>query len=106
MRKRFFILVVTVIALSCLVSCNKQPRHYQMVQNMSNGQQIVEQFDADNDTVALNKYLDHMANIIVANMNQNDSTAAKIESMFVISPEGDTLNTNPELMHAIEQKIK
>ena len=106
MRRSLFSLIVAVIALSCLASCNKKPRHYQMVQNMSDGQQIVERFDAENDTIAFNKYLDRMAKILVDNMKENDSTAAKIESMFVISPDGDTLNTNTELMHAIEQQIK
>ena len=106
MRKSFFPLIVAVIALLCLASCNKVPRHYQMVQNMSDGKQVVDTFDAENDTVALNMYLDRMSNIIIQNMNKNDSTAAKIESMYVLSPEGDTLNTNPELMDAIERQFQ
>ena len=107
MRRNFLPLIVAVIVLSCLVGCNKKPpRQYQMVQNMSDGKQIVEKFEADNDTIALNKFLDRMSDIVAINMTESDSTAADIESMFVISPEGDTLNTNPELMHAIEKQFK
>lgn len=107
MRRSFLPLIVAVIALSSLVGCNKKPpRQYQMVQNMSDGKQVVETFEADNDTIALNRYLDRMANIVASKLSVSDSTAADIESMFVISPEGDTLNTNPELMHAIEKQFK
>ena len=102
--RRILPLLVTVMALACLASCNKKPRHYQMVQNMTDGKQIVEQFDAENDTVALNQYLDRMTKIIMDNMNDT-AKATKIESMFVISPDGDTLNTKKELMQAIETQV-
>ena len=102
--RRILPLVVTVLALACLASCNKKPRHYQMVQNMTDGQQIVERFDAENDTVALSQYLDRMAKVIMENMNDT-AQAPKIESMFVISPDGDTLNTNKELMHKLETEV-
>ena len=38
-------------------------------------------------------------------MENTDSTSAQIESMFVISPDGDTLNTNQELIQAIEMQV-
>ena len=53
--RRLLPIFVTVMALACLSSCNEKPRHYQFVQNMADGKQTVEQFDAENDTVALNK---------------------------------------------------
>ena len=104
--KRIFQLLVAVIALSCLVSCNEKPRHYQMVENMADGKQVIEKFDAENDTVALNKYIDRMAKVIMENMGDSATQAPAVESMYVISPDGDTLNTNIELMGAIENQIR
>ena len=102
MRK---IIPAVIIALSMLGSCNEKPKHYSFVQNMSDGKQVVEEIDAQNDTVALKMFLDRMSKVIIANMENTDSTSAQIESMFVISPDGDTLNTNQELIQAIEMQV-
>ena len=103
--RRLFPLLAAVIAMSWLTSCNEKPRHYQMVENMANGQQVIEKFDAANDTVALNLYLDRMTKVIMANMTDSTSQAPAVESMYVISPDGDTLNTNDELMRVIEKQL-
>ncbi len=102
MRK---IIPAVIIALCMLGSCNEKPKHYSFVQNMSDGKQVVEEIDAQNDTVALKMFLDRMSKVIIANMENTDSTSAQIESMFVISPDGDTLNTNQELIQAIEMQV-
>ena len=102
MRK---IIPAVIIALCMLSSCNEKPKHYSFVQNMSDGKQVVEEIDAQNDTVALKMFLDRMSKVIIANMENTDSTSAQIESMFVISPDGDTLNTNQELIQAIEMQV-
>lgn len=98
-------LLTAVMAIACLSSCNEKPRHYTFIQNMSDGKQIVEQIDAKNDTVALNLFLDRMTKAIVDNLEDSDSTSAKVESTYIISPDGDTLNTNLELTQAIEKQI-
>jgi len=107
MNKRSLLTVVltAMVAMCCLWSCNEKPRHYQLVQNMADGTQTVEKFDAANDTVALNQYLDRMTKIIVENMADSTAKSPAVESMYVISPDGDTLNTNEELMHVIEQQF-
>ena len=102
--RRILPLFVTVMALVCLSSCNEKPRHYQFVQNMADGKQTVEQFDAENDTVALNKYIDRMTKVLMENLSGENKGPA-IESMYVISPDGDTLNTNKELMQVIEKQL-
>ncbi len=106
MMKRIIPAIITGAALLLLFSCNEKPRHYSFIQNMSDGQQIVENIDAKNDTDALNMYIDRMSKVIVENMNKTDSTAGpQIVSMYVVSPDGDTLNTNKELMHVVEEQI-
>ena len=99
------IIPALIIALACLASCNEKPRQYQMVQNMADGQQIVEKFEAENDTVALNQYLDRMTKIIMQNISDSTGKAPEIESMYVISPDGDTLNTDEGMMQVIEQQL-
>ena len=103
--KRLIPALALAIVLCAVSSCNEKPRHYTFVQNMSDGKQVVETLDAKNDTVALNMYVDRMSKVIVEAMTDTAANKAQIESMYVISPEGDTLNTNKELMHVIEQQI-
>ena len=100
MRSLLFALILAAIGCGCLVSCNEKPREYQIIINTVDGKQQVEKLTAQNDTVALNMYLDRMTKSIIAE-TEKDSTS--IESMFILSPEGDTLNTNEELlMKAVE----
>ncbi len=99
------IIPVLIVALACLASCNEKPRQYKMVQNMADGQQIIEKFEAENDTIALNQYLDRMTKIIMQNIGDTTGKTPTIESMFVISPDGDTLNTDEGMMKVIEQQL-
>ena len=59
-----------------------------MVENMADGKQVIEKFNAENDTVALNKYIDRMAKVIMENMGDSATQAPAVESMYVISPDG------------------
>lgn len=97
--------ILAIIMALYATSCNEKPKHYTFVKNLAGGKQVVENIDATNDTVALNLYLDRMSQVIVAAMTDSTSEDSQIESMYVISPDGDTLNTNKELMKVIEQQV-
>lgn len=103
--KRILPVIAAAIAMTCLTGCNKKPIHYTFIQNMSDGKQVVEKLDAKNDTDALNIYLDRMSKIIIENLSKTDSLAPSIESMYVISHDGDTLNTNEELLNAVANTV-
>ena len=97
MRKIIPILIAA-IALSCMWSCNEKPRHYKFVKIAMDESEQVETFDAQNDTDALNIFLDRMSAVVIENLNKN---AEPLKEMLVISPEGDTLNKNNELLESI-----
>ena len=65
----------------------------------NDGQELVEEIKAKNDTDALKLYLDRMEKILVENMDKPDQQQYKV--MYVISPDGDTLNTNEQLLQSI-----
>jgi hypothetical protein len=67
------------------------------------GTEQVEEFQAKNDTDALNLYLDRMAAAVIENL---DSPQPKFDKMFVISPDGDTLNTNQELLDHVSKNFQ
>ena len=101
--RRIIPTLIIALMLIGITSCNEKPREYQIVINTVDGKQQIEKLTAANDTVALNMYLDRMTKSIIAE-TEKDSTS--IESMFILSPEGDTLNTNKELlMKAVEPTL-
>ena len=104
--KRIIPALVLALAVCFTWSCNEKPRQYTIVKNHTDGNQVIEKFVAPNDTVALSQYLDRMSKIVMEAMTDTTGNAAKIESMFVISPEGDTLNTNQKLMNVIAEQIQ
>lgn len=79
-----------------MVSCNEKPRNYRFVKVMPDGKEEVEKFEASDDTVAIKEYFGRMEKIIVANLEKQ--AKPEFEAMYVISPDGDTLNMNEELM--------
>ena len=87
-------------ALCCgMFSCNeKPPQNYKIVKVLNDGKEEVEELVAPNDTVALNMYLDKLGKIIVENMDKEE---APFKKMFILSPKGDTLNTNEELLNEV-----
>ena len=98
--KRFFLISILVaVCCGCFVSCNEKPKHYRFVKVLNDGKEEVEQLDAKDDTAALNIYLKRMEEILVQSINKQEESAYR--SMYVISPDGDTLNTNEELLKTV-----
>ena len=82
----------------CLVSCNEKPRSYRFVKVMPDGKEVVETIEAANDTAAAKVFLDRMVKMY----SQPQDTP--VQAVFIISPEGDTLNTDQALMEAVFQQ--
>lgn len=99
MKKVIPILLVAVMC--CLASCNEKPKSYKFVTLAKDGQEKVEEFQAPNDIEALKAYFDRLEKVIVENIGKEPS----YEAMYVISPEGDTLNTDKELLQSIMKDI-
>ena len=97
------ILSILMVALVCCVvfSCNEKPRHYRFVKVTASGE-VVENIDAKNDTDALKQYFDRMEKIIIENIGKQDTS---IDAMYVISPDGDTLNTDPEMLNVFAKDL-
>ena len=65
---------------------------------MPDGKEVVETIEAENDTAAAKVFLERMVKMF----SQPQDTPA--QAVFIISPEGDTLNTNKELMETVFQQ--
>ena len=100
MKKIISILLLTVVC-SCVFSCNEKPRSYKFVKIANDGKEVVETLEAKNDTDALKLYFDRMEKIIIANIGKGEP----FKAMYVISPDGDTLNTNAELLEAVAKTL-
>ena len=99
MRKLVAIIAI-VAAMGCMLSsCNEKPKHYHFVKVMPDGKEQVTNINAQNDTDALRQYMSEMEKAIIANIDKAESEQYK--AMYVISPNGDTLNTNNELVEAV-----
>lgn len=103
MRKLLSVLMVAAVCCGCLSSCNVKPKSYRFVMKAKDGSEKVEDIKAKNDTDALNQYLDRMSQVIVESLEKKEPA---FESMYVISPDGDTLNTDKELLEAVSNNFK
>ena len=103
MKKILTLAILAAIACGCLTSCNEKPKSYKFVIVGQDGKEKVEEISAKNDTDALNMYMDRMEKVIVANLGK--ANAEEFEAMYVISPDGDTLNTNEELLNAVSKGL-
>ena len=74
---------------------------YKFVMVRQDGSELVEDLKAKNDTDALALYIERMEKTVVANI---DKDVPPYKEMFVVSPEGDTLNTNEELLKVVTEK--
>ena len=99
MRKLFYAIVAAAVCSGCMVSCNEKPAHYRFVKVMNDNKEVVEQIDATNDTAAVKLFIDRMTKIVI------DNKEPDVKAMYIISPDGDTLNTNEELMEAALQPL-
>ena len=102
MKKLLYILLVALVC-GTVVSCNEKPTHYRFVQINPDGTEKVENIDAKNDTDALKQYIGRMEKILIASVAKGEEP--NIEAMYVISPSGDTLNTNKELLNVISSNL-
>ena len=101
MKKIVFALLLAVVCCG-VFSCNEKPKSYRFVKVTADGKEEVEKIEAKNDTDALNLYFDKMEKIIMANLEKQEQP---YQSMYVISPDGDTLNTDKELIEAISKSL-
>ena len=88
MRKFFHAILLVAVCCGCLVSCNEKPKSYRYVKVMPDGKEVVEKIEAENDTAAAKIFLERM----VKTFSQPQDAPAQV--IYIISPEGDTLNTN------------
>ena len=101
MKRIVYALLLAVVCCG-VFSCNEKPKSYRFVKVTNDGKEEVENIEAKNDTDALNQYFDRMEKIIIENIGKETQPFA---SMYVISPNGDTLNTNKELIEAISKNL-
>ena len=97
MKKFLYVLLLAVVCCG-VFSCNEKPKSYRFVKITADGKEEVENIEAKNDTDALNLYLGRVEKIIIANLEKGEQP---FKAMYVISPDGDTLNTNEELLKAV-----
>ena len=102
MMKKIVCALLLAVVCCGVFSCNEKPKSYRFVKVTNDGKEEVENIEAKNDTDALNLYFDRMEKIIVENIGKETQP---FKSMCVISPEGDTLNTNKELIEAISKNL-
>ena len=102
MKKIVFVLLLAVVCCG-VFSCNEKPKSYKFVTVGDDGKEKVENFSAKNDTDALNLYIDRMEKMLIASLEKQDGPS--FTSMYVISPDGDTLNTNKELLDAVSESL-
>ena len=93
--KRIIPALIITLTLTVLASCNEKPRNYELIINTMDGKQKVEKLTAKDDTAALKLYLDRMTKSV---LEETEKDTTSIQSMFIVSPDGDTLNTNQELL--------
>ena len=101
MKKIVSVLLLAVVCC-CLFSCNEKPKNYRFVKVANDGKEEVEKIEAKNDTDALKLYFDRMEKIILANIGKQEEP---FKAMYVISPDGDTLNTNAKLLEAVAKTL-
>ena len=99
MRKFIFSVAVTAACCCCLLSCNEKPKNYKFVKVMPDGKEIVDDIKAMNDTDAVKQFFSQMEKMFV------DNAESPYKVIYLISPAGDTLNTNEELMKAVLNPI-
>lgn len=110
--KRIIPFILLTVMGCYFVSCNgpakeqakqEQPAEavYKFVQVLPDGSEQVEDLTAKNDTDALNLYFDRMEKILMDNIGKKEQP---FKAMYIISPKGDTLNTDEKLMESVMKK--
>ena len=99
MRRFIFSIAVAAACCCCLLSCNEKPKSYKFVKVMNDGKEIVDDIKAMNDPDAVKQFFGVMEKMFV------DNAESPYKVIYLISPAGDTLNTNEELMEAVLNPI-
>ena len=111
--KRIIPIVLLAIIGCCIVSCTgekngtKETKEtpveaiYKFVQVLPDGTEQCEDLKAKNDTDALNLYFERMEKVLMDNIDKKEQP---FEAMYIISPNGDTLNTDEKLMESMMEK--
>lgn len=98
-------ILAILLAAACaigLMSCNDKPKNYRFVKVAVDGAEQVEDITAVNDTDALKQYFNRMEKIIVENISKQQEP---FKAMYVISPSGDTLNTDKALLESVMKTL-
>jgi len=103
MLKKFLSMMLLAVVCCGLYSCNEAHRSYKIVKVMDDGREEVEELVAPNDTVALSQFIDRMSKSLVESLQKNNDHPFK--EMYIVSPSGDTLNTNKELLNAVTKDV-
>lgn len=101
MKRVLSILLLAAVVCCGVISCNEKPKSYRFVTLGKDGKEKVEEFSAKNDVEALKLYFDRIEKIVVENIGKEPT----YEAMYVVSPAGDTLNTNEELLQKVMQDL-
>jgi hypothetical protein len=111
MKKTVYALLMAVLCCG-VFSCTEKTKSteseenvkksYRFVKVGNDDKESVEEIVAKNDTDALNQYFALMEKIIIDNIGKEEEP---YKVMYVISPEGDTLNTNEELLQAVTKDV-
>ena len=101
MKKIVSILLLAAIVCCGAISCNEKPKNYRFVTLGKDGKEKVDEFSAKNDVEALKLYFDRMEKVIMDNIGKEPT----YEAMYVLSPDGDTLNTNKELLQSVMKDL-
>lgn len=96
--KHLIHILALFVALSVLAGCNKQSEGYRMVYVSEDGSKKVEKIEAANDTDAVKQYKKIAASIIFGSLGKDEEIPYK--DVYVLSPSGEKLNHNKELMKA------
>ena len=101
MKRAVYALLLAVVCCG-VFSCNEKPKSYRFIKVTTDGKEEVEKIEAKNDTDALNLYFNQMEKVIIENIGKEEQP---YKAMYVISPDGDTLNTNKGLLEAVSKSL-
>lgn len=100
MRRLTYILLI-FIAVFCMASCgnssNEKGDGYRIVFVTKDGSKEVEKIEAQNDTDAVRQFTQKVSTIVFSNLDKEEPP---FEDAYVLSPDGDKLNKNEELLKA------
>ena len=100
--KNVFYFFVLFLAVSCMAGCGGSNNGqggdgYRIVYISNDGSEKSEKIEAANDTDAVKQFTQKVMAMAMSNLDKKEPP---YKGMYVISPSGDTLNKNDELLNA------